>query len=184
MTVAGPHCFEVVYRPKATRVYLYGGDHRPMSMRGAQGRVSMQVRGHEKVFRYPLSYVAPRPGSTDQDHLATAVDVSRVRDGDMTVTFELEGLPHAPQSRARFAQTFALSRVPVTVAALEESDRRSIEQQKVCPVSGGRLGSMGTPVKVLVGEKPLYLCCRACVAKVAQSPDTYLAKAARLDAQE
>ena len=178
MTIAGPYCFEVVYRPKEARLYLYGADHWPMSMRGVHGHMFMQVRGNDKVFRHPLTHVTPQPGSRGQDHLATTVDVSRVRDGDMTATFELANLPNAQQLKANFSQVFVLSRTPVTVASLDQSDRPRIEQQKVCPVLGGRLGSMGTPVKVLVGDQPLYLCCQACLGQVRKEPESYLKKAA------
>ena len=176
MTIAGPHCFEVVYQPKETRVYLHGADHRPMSMRGVQGHMLMQVRGNDKVFRYPLMHVMPQAGSTGQDYLAAMVDVSRVRDGDMTATFELANLPNTKQSQAKFSQVFALSRIPVTVASLDQSDRPRIEQQKVCPVSRGRLGSMGPPVKVLVGDQAVYLCCKGCLGKVQEDPEFYLKK--------
>ncbi|MFH1265277.1 MAG: hypothetical protein ABIK89_06075, partial [Planctomycetota bacterium] len=93
MTVADPLSFEAVYRPKETRLYLYGADHRPISAKGVQGRIVMKMRGHDKAFPFPLAYVAPQAGSASGDCLAAAVDVSRVRDGDMTVTFELANLP-------------------------------------------------------------------------------------------
>ena len=178
MTVAGSHGFEVVYRPKETRVYLHGADHGPMSMRGVQGHMLMQVRGNDKVFRYPLMHVAPQVGSPDQDYLAATVDVSRVRDGNMTATFELANLPNAKQPKANFSQVFNLSRIPVTVTALDQSDRPHIEQQKVCPVTGGQLGSMGTPVKVMIGDQAVYLCCKACVGKVQKDPELYRQKTA------
>lgn len=178
MTVAGPLSFEAVYRPKQTRLYLYGADHRPLSAKGVQGRVVMNVRGHEKAFPFPLAYVAPQAGSTGGDFLAAVADVSRVRDGDMTVTFELANLPNPAQSRAAFTQTFALSKLPVVVAPLDESDRAGIARQKVCPVSGGKLGSMGTPLKVLIGDQPVYLCCKGCLGKIQEKPELYLQKVA------
>jgi hypothetical protein len=42
------------------------------------------------------------------------------------------------------------------------SDAALIAFQKICPVTGGELGSMGAPVKVQVGEEAIFLCCRAC----------------------
>jgi hypothetical protein len=125
MTIAGPLCFEVVYGPKETRVYLRGADHQPMSMRGVHGQMLMQVQGNDEVFRYPLRHVAPPAGSKGQDYLATTVDVSRIRDGDMTATFGLTNLPHARQPQANFSQVFARSKIPATVASLDRSDRQS-----------------------------------------------------------
>ena len=178
MTIAGPYCMEVVYRPQQTRVYLHGADHRPMSMRGVHGHMLTQERGNDKVFRHHLTHVAPQAGSMGQDYLAATVDVRRIRDGNMTATFELSNLPNVRHAKANFSQTFALSKMPVTLTSPDLSDSPRIEQQKVCPVSGGRLGSMGTPVKVLIGDQPLYLCCQACLAQVRKDPESYLKKVA------
>ena len=183
MTVAGPLSFEVVYRPRETRVYLYRSKHQPIAARGVRGQLVMKMHGNDKQYPFPLKHVALKPGSTRQDYLAAAVDVSRIRDGSMKVTFELAGLPNAQEPRATFTQTFALSKIPVTVAMLDESDRARIERQKVCAVSGGKLGSMGTPVKVLVGDQPIYLCCRGCLGKVQANPDAYLQKVAPAGSQ-
>ena len=48
---------------------------------------------------------------------------------------------------------------------LTENDRLQIAVQKICPVSGGELGSMGEPIKVKVGEQIAYLCCKGCQGK-------------------
>jgi hypothetical protein len=61
----------------------------------------------------------------------------------------------------------------VSLATLDQSDQADIERQQVCPVTGAKLGSMGDPIKVLVGGHPLFRCCAGCVAKVKQSPDKY-----------
>ncbi len=171
--------FEVVYRPKETRVYLFGSEGRPVSSRGVQGQVAMQVRGNERVFRYPLKHVTPKTGS---DYLAVGVDVSRIHDGDMKVTFELTDLPDRREPRANFTQTFALSKVSpvVRVVNLTDADRAGIAQQKVCAVMGGKLGGMGTPVKVLIDNQPIYLCCKGCLGKVRKDPAKYLAMSNQL----
>jgi hypothetical protein len=70
--------------------------------------------------------------------------------------------------------------LPVTLATIDESDKTGIADQKVCPVTEAQLGSMGDPVKVLVGKQPLYLCCQGCVAKVKNAPESYLAKVGQL----
>ena len=172
------HTVEVVYQPKETRVYLYDLTGAPRSARGIPGQLAMQVRGNDKVYRFPLAYVATQTGSKDQDYLAATVDVGRIRDGEMTVTFELTGLPQEPEAQTRFTQTFALSRprLLVTVAQLTQADQAGIARQKVCPVTGGKLGAMGTPVKLPVGDQPIYLCCRGCVAKIQANPELYLQK--------
>ncbi|KAA5539786.1 hypothetical protein FYK55_23380 [Roseiconus nitratireducens] len=37
------------------------------------------------------------------------------------------------------------------------------------------LGSMGGPVKLMVGGKPIFLCCRGCIKKVEAEPAKYMA---------
>jgi hypothetical protein len=173
-----PLTFEVVYRPQEIRVYIYGLMPYPYSAKDARGEAIMQVRGNPQIFRAPLHYVAPAAGSREQDYLAAAVDLTHVRDGDMQVTLNLENLPLPHRPKVSFAQTFALSKakLPVTLAALSESDRTGIARQRVCPVTGAPLGSMGDPIKVLIDDRPLYLCCQGCVTKVRTNPETYLAK--------
>lgn len=41
--------------------------------------------------------------------------------------------------------------------------------QKICPVSGKKLGSMGDPVKVKLGDEISFLCCKGCLGKAAKS---------------
>lgn len=177
ISVVGQFRFEAVYRPQETRVYLYDASNRPISARGVQGQVAMTVRGYKKVYRYPLKYVATQAGTHTHDYLALAVNLSRIKDGDMSVAVELANLPSRDQPRATFTQTFALSKIPVRVAALNQADRAGIARQKVCPVMGGQLGSMGTPVKVLLGDQPIYLCCKRCLGRVQENPEAYLRKA-------
>lgn len=47
-------------------------------------------------------------------------------------------------------------------ATLSQRDQMKIAVQKICPVSGNPLGSMGTPLKVNAGGMDLFLCCDAC----------------------
>ena len=65
----------------------------------------------------------------------------------------------------------------LTLVAFDQSDQAGIARQRVCPVTGAALGSMGGPIKVLVGGQPLYLCCKGCLGKVQSDPEAYLRKA-------
>ncbi len=47
---------------------------------------------------------------------------------------------------------------------LSEHDLLRIAAQKICPVSGKKLGSMGHPLKVKIGEEELFLCCKGCAS--------------------
>jgi YHS domain-containing protein len=66
--------------------------------------------------------------------------------------------------------------VPATFASLSETDRAAALAQKVCPVSGETLGEMGTPYKVTVKGRDVFLCCAGCREKIEANPDEYLAK--------
>jgi Cu(I)/Ag(I) efflux system membrane fusion protein len=49
-------------------------------------------------------------------------------------------------------------------------------EQKVCPVTGAKLGSMGDPVPVEVEGRNVWTCCAACPPKLKADPKKYLAK--------
>jgi YHS domain-containing protein len=66
--------------------------------------------------------------------------------------------------------------LPEGLAELPEADRALAEKQKVCPVSGEPLGSMGKPVKITVKGKTVFLCCSGCEPAIKKDPDKYLAK--------
>ena len=57
-------------------------------------------------------------------------------------------------------------------------DKSLIAYQATCPVTGNKLGSMGPPIKRLVGDKAVFLCCPGCIEKLAAAPDEYLARLA------
>ena len=59
---------------------------------------------------------------------------------------------------------------------LDEADRKAAEKQKVCPVSGEKLGSMGKPYKVTVKGRTFFLCCDGCLSELNAHPDKYLKK--------
>ena len=175
------HYFEVVYEPHETRVYVYSPSKRPMSPPRITGEVVMLVNGDERECRYPLQFTAA--GATgDAGYLAAAVDLSRVRDGDMQVTFEVANLPFQEERQARFTQRFALTRPPkaTTVLRLTEADRPLVTRQGICPVTETPLGEHGPPLKVAVAEQAFYVCCEGCVADVEKAPQAYVRKAAAL----
>jgi hypothetical protein len=66
--------------------------------------------------------------------------------------------------------------VTEAMAALSDADRAAAMAQKVCPVSDEPLGVMGTPIKVTVKSRDVFLCCDGCREKLEANPDKYLAK--------
>lgn len=69
-------------------------------------------------------------------------------------------------------------------AALKElpaRERAAVEAQKYCAIANSNLlGSMGVPIKLQIDGKPVYLCCKGCVAKAQANPAAALAKAEEL----
>jgi Cu(I)/Ag(I) efflux system membrane fusion protein len=62
------------------------------------------------------------------------------------------------------------------LAELSEADRKAAERQKICPVTGERLGSMGKPYKITVKGREIFLCCDGCKEAIEKDPDKYLKK--------
>lgn len=42
-------------------------------------------------------------------------------------------------------------------------DQLRMAVQKICPVSGRKLGTHGKPIKVKVGKETVFLCCKGCL---------------------
>ena len=67
---------------------------------------------------------------------------------------------------------------PQVIAALSKlsaEDRALAERQEICPVTKQPLGSMGTPPKVDLGGRLVFICCKGCQSRLVAEPDKYLA---------
>jgi YHS domain-containing protein len=83
----------------------------------------------------------------------------------------------APDSAtAKPAQNGIEAEITNAISKLSPEDRALALKQKVCPVSGEALGSMGTPLKMNVKGQTVFLCCEGCKDRLLASPDEYLAK--------
>lgn len=89
------------------------------------------------------------------------------------------GKPAAPPASGSAADPGAMSDAvdPAAVEALSAEDQALVEAQVYCPV-GGKLGGMGTPVKVMVEDKPVFICCEHCREPLLANPEKYLAELA------
>jgi hypothetical protein len=68
------------------------------------------------------------------------------------------------------------SEIDRELAKLPEGDRELARAQRVCPVSGQPLGSMGVPIKVSVDGRSFFICCEACEEEAKKNFDKHLAK--------
>lgn len=79
------------------------------------------------------------------------------------------------------ATVLKLTKVSAELAKLTPEDRAAIEAQKYCVVADGSfLGGMGPPVKLVIDEHPVFLCCKGCTSKANANPKATLEKAAQL----
>jgi hypothetical protein len=62
-------------------------------------------------------------------------------------------------------------------AKLSADDRVLAEAQGYCVVSGEPLGSMGAPLKVMVKDQTVWICCAGCESAAESGGDETLAKA-------
>jgi hypothetical protein len=71
--------------------------------------------------------------------------------------------------------------IQTALAELSVADRRLAERQRYCAVlTKNRLGSMGTPVKVVINGEPVFVCCEGCPDKALAEKAKTLATAKRL----
>ena len=71
--------------------------------------------------------------------------------------------------------------ITAALAELSTEDRSTARSQKFCAIMTDRLlGSMGTPIKVEIDGKPVFLCCKGCKAKALRDPEATLAIVAKL----
>jgi hypothetical protein len=80
-------------------------------------------------------------------------------------------------SRAAGLSSNPAPQVPPTDSV--PTDKQLVERQKVCPVMGHPLGSMGAPYRLVVGGRIVFLCCEGCAPALKESPGKYLAKLPR-----
>jgi len=154
---------EVVFKPDGVRVFLYDAKGQSIDVSRLTGQITMTVDGNPKPYTYPLRPDATRGAATNVLHLA--LDLAKVPDSRMQTAFTISGIPGQPS--AQFAQKFHITRSPAEVA---------IAQQKICPVSGKALGSMGAPPAVRIGDRDVYVCCAGCTNALKANPQKYLAK--------
>lgn len=87
----------------------------------------------------------------------------------------VEDKPHegAGHEHAEASET---DEVRAALAELSPEDRQSAQRQRICPVSGELLGSMGEPVKLDVEGREVWICCAGCEGALRKDPERYLTK--------
>ncbi len=89
---------------------------------------------------------------------------------------------HSPGSSAEPAPATPKSdrekKIEAALAKLTEADRKLAAEQRFCVIlPKSRLGSMGTPVKIEIEGKAVFLCCEGCRKTALADPEETLKKA-------
>lgn len=75
------------------------------------------------------------------------------------------------------AKVEKLKKSAAAIAKLPAADQLLAEAQLFCPIEeGSRLGSMGTPVKLMLDGQPVFVCCKGCEDGARENSETTLAK--------
>jgi hypothetical protein len=76
------------------------------------------------------------------------------------------------------------AKIKANLDKLPEADRKLALAQRFCAVEAdSRLGSMGVPVKIMVKDQPVFLCCKGCQKDAQADPDKTLARVKELRAK-
>ncbi len=75
----------------------------------------------------------------------------------------------------------AEKKIAGALSKLSKEDRELAIAQRFCAVMEyGRLGAMGTPVKLMLDGKPAFVCCKGCTSDAQEDPKATLAKVEKL----
>ena len=165
MQQVGQFQVETILEPGGLRLFAYDQQGQPLELKAARGLTTLQIEGDAKRYRYDLFPEVGQDRSARS--LAVAIDLSRIAGRKVELTYQLVGVPGADRKPLEFK---AIASVPMTEA---QQVAAAIATQKVCPVSGQALGSMGRSIPVTVGGKTVYVCCAGCVDAVKENPAKY-----------
>ena len=168
----GDFMVETLIEPGGLHLFITDRSGKTLDLSGARGLATLQFEGKTKRYRYDLFPDVQEDKRTGS--MAVTVDLSHMAGRNVKVSYQLVGIQ---ASQRRPLQFSAAALVPMTEA---QKVAAAIEAQRVCPVSGLTLGSMGSPIPITVGNQTVYVCCKGCINAVKSKPEKYLVTAATL----
>lgn len=72
------------------------------------------------------------------------------------------------------------TQLDANLAKLDAADQPLAKAQGYCAVTSEPLGSMGKPLKLVLNDQPVFICCKGCERRARANPEKTLAKAAEL----
>lgn len=156
---------EFVVTAESLCVYVFDADGNALPTRELRGRVSFKKNSHSRIYRYDLY-----PEASTGNSLYLPINRSLTSKKVKVVEVTLYGLSLPLRRPVHFTAAFQRSLTPRQIA---------IKRQRTCPVSGKRLGSMGQPIQVTLPQRDVFVCCKNCVRKLQQAPESYLGNTVR-----
>ena len=152
---------EVVFSSQRVQVFVFDSAMRAIPVHQARARLGLSLESDPRKYRYDLYPLPVDEGI--RNGLFSAWNLKNVPDRGATAELSLYGLARP----VKFSAVFERRRTPEQLA---------IRRQRICPVSGKPLGSMGKPPSVSIGDREIYVCCAGCTGTLKAKPKFYLAK--------
>jgi RND family efflux transporter MFP subunit len=157
----------------------------PGVFEGVEVKIGPRMVGPDGVLFYPVV-----SGLAQGDRVVTSgsflVDAeTRLNPAAGSIYFGGSG---GSQARASSTTTVRPStpedpdaKIEASLSALSPEDRKLAEAQRFCPVlPKNRLGVMGPPVKLMIDDQPVFICCEGCRASALEKPQETLTKVQEL----
>jgi YHS domain-containing protein len=152
--------FETVVSQGGIQMFVFDHNGQPLSVERGRGAASLRIEGNAKRYRYDLL-------PDGKGALTAPVNLSQIAGRQIEIDLQLVGLPGIG------SQPLNLQEVTTVPASQQQLASAAIARQKICPVSGKPLGSMGDPVAVDVNGQTVYACCAGCVSAIESNPAKY-----------
>ena len=147
---------ETIVSQGGIQLFFYDRSGQPLSVDQGRGAASLRIEGYAKRYRYDLL-------PDGKGGLMAPVNLSKIAGRQIELDVQLVGISGA-SGRVAFQE---VASVPLSETQLAAA---AIARQKICPVSGKPLGSMGKAIAVDVDGQTVYVCCAGCVNAVKSNP--------------
>ena len=171
--------FEAAFTKEGVKLYPRTHDDKPLDTSKVAATATFYHPNSPKPwFEQKLTAPATAPGRAPSS-LEASIGLGNVPSGGAKVEFKVTGLPEAEEPTAAFTVPFVLvAKGEIVVAKATKDDEKAVASQKTCPVSKEDLDSMGGPLKVSLGDKSTFICCKGCLKQVQANPEKYLGASA------
>ena len=160
----GDFQIETLIRDSGIEVVARRSDDQIIRLDQARGLATLKISGEVSRYRFDLL-------PNDKGSLVARTNLLRLGGQQIELEVLLGALPVSLSTNSTLKYRDVVTLAPTA----DQRASAAIARQKVCPVSGKRLGSMGTPVPVTVVGKTIYACCTSCVKNIESHPEQYSA---------